>query len=282
MHGRPDRVQLYNFEFPRAGPKRYDTVVTLSYCDQSGDSKQIVDFLKNLRLVSAADSRAGGDGDVAYTDHGEPQEVGGGAGFFVSDLGHIVTNNHVVDKCAVVRAQQGEVIQEVAIVAVDPWNDLALLRQSDPAPDQVAWLREGGDASAGENVMAVGFPYGALLGSQPKVTAGIISATVGIGDDTRILQTTTPIQPGNSGGPLLDRSGNVVGVIEATLDALAIAEATGSVPQNVNFAIKSSIVRAFLDTHRVDYRTSTVGASRELPALANLGRRITVALVCFN
>ena len=130
--------------------------------------------------------------------------------------------------------------------------------------------------------MAVGFPYGALLGSQPKVTTGIISATVGIEDDSRIFQTTAPIQPGNSGGPLLDRSGNVVGVIEASLDDFAIAAATGSLPQNVNFAIKAGVIRAFLDTHRIEYRTSSLGAKRETPALANIGRDITVALVCFN
>ena len=237
VRGREHRCMVgqsaYNFEFPGAGAKRYGTVVTLSYCDQSGDSKQIVDFLKNLRLVSVADNRAvysdRGDG-VAFAEHAEPEEVGGGTGFFVSHLGHILTNHRVIDQCAVVRAQQGEITQEVSVVAADPYNDLALLRRSNPAPEEVAWLREGRGADPGENVMAVGFPYGPLLGWQPKVTTGIINATAGIWDDTRILQTTAPIQSGNSGGPLLDRSGNVVGVMEASLDDFAIAAATGSLP----------------------------------------------------
>ena len=274
------------FEFPRSGSERYyDTVVSLSHCDQFGDPGQYVEFLRNLRLVSAADNSEAYSArgyDVAYAEHGEPQEIGGGTGFFVSDRGYILTNNHVIDECSAVHAQQGEVTQEVTIVAADPWNDLALLRRSNPAPDEVAFLRGGRDADAGEEVMAVGFPYGALLGSQPKVTTGIISATVGIEDDSRAFQTTAPIQPGNSGGPLLDRSGNVVGVIEASLDDFAIAEATGSLPQNVNFAIKASVIRAFLDTHRIEYRTATLGAERESLALANIGREITVALVCFN
>jgi hypothetical protein len=95
VRGREHRCMVgqtaYNFEFPRSGSERYyDTVVSLSHCDQSGDSGQYVEFLRNLRLVSAADNSeaysARGD-DVAYAEHGVPQEVGGGTGFFVSDRG---------------------------------------------------------------------------------------------------------------------------------------------------------------------------------------------------
>ena len=77
-----------------------------------------------------------------------------------------------------------------------------------------------------------------MLGSQLKVSTGIVSATVGLLDDISQLQISAPIQPGNSGGPLLDEYGNVAGVVVAKLRALAVAKATGDIPQNVNFAVK--------------------------------------------
>ena len=284
VRGREHRCMVsqtaYNFQFPRAGPNRYGTVVTLSYCDQAGDSKHIVDFLKNLQLVSAADNRAARGQD--FVEDSEPVAASGGSGFFVSRQGYILTNNHVIDECAVVRAQIGEMNQEVAVVAADPWNDLALLRISNPAPFDAALLREGRDADVGEGVVAVGFPLQGLLASQPNVTAGTVSATAGYENDVRFLQMTAAIQPGNSGGPLFDESGNVVGVIVAKLDALQVAELTGDIPQNVNFAIKSSVARAFLATHGVDYETAPAEARFDNADIAERGRTVTVAVECIQ
>jgi S1-C subfamily serine protease len=90
-----------------------------------------------------------------------------------------------------------------------------------------------------------------LLASEANVTAGIVSALAGIGNDARFLQVTVPIQPGSSGGPLLDLQSRVVGVVVGKLDALRVASVTGDIPQNVNFAIKSSVVRSFLQASGV-------------------------------
>lgn len=242
----------YNFEFPRAGGEQYDTVVTMWYCDQHGEFREIVTFLKNLRLVGSDENRAvyaaRTDEDV-NTEDAEPGPAGAGTGFFVNRLGHIVTNFHVVSECTAVGAQHGDSAGEVTFVAGDPSNDLALLKWTGQVPSDTVTLRQGRDVSIGEGVMAVGFPFSQFLGSQPKVTTGIVSSTAGPADDVRILQVTSPVQPGSSGGPLLDESGNVVGVVVGGLGVLEFAEATGKIPQNINFAIKASVVRSFLDTH---------------------------------
>ena len=84
------------------------------------------------------------------------------------------------------------------------------------------------------------------------MTTGNVSSLIGPGDDTRSLQFTAPTQSGNSGGPLLDGDGTVVGVVTAKLNAARIHEITGDMPQNVNFALKAALARAFLDAAGVD------------------------------
>ncbi|MEX0815304.1 MAG: serine protease, partial [Dongiaceae bacterium] len=146
----------------------------------------------------------------------------------------------------------------------------------------VAAFREGRGVRAGDGVVVVGFPLRGLLASAANVTTGTVSALAGIRDDIRYLQITAPVQPGNSGGPLLDMSGNVVGVVVGKLDALAVAEVTGDIPQNVNFAIKDSVARSFLDANGIDYETAP--ADRDLSA-ADVGeraRRFTVLLECWK
>jgi len=93
----------------------------------------------------------------------------------------------------------------------------------------------------------IGFPFHGLLTSDFTVTTGIISSLAGLFNDTRFLQISAPVQPGNSGGPLLDTSGNIVGVVAEKLNALRVAKATGDIPENINFAIKTGALRDFLD-----------------------------------
>jgi serine protease Do len=85
-----------------------------------------------------------------------------------------------------------------------------------------------------------------LLATSGNFTLGNVTAVAGLGDDTRILQISAPVQPGNSGGPLLDYSGNVVGVIEGKLNAITVFTLTNDLAQNVNFAIKANVVTNFL------------------------------------
>ena len=153
-----------------------------------------------------------------------------GTGFFVSEVGHIITNAHVVENCLTVRSGG----QDLNKVAVDKQSDLAVY-VAVAKPKFFAHLRGGKGTRTGETVAAIGFPLHGLLSSDPIVTTGIVSALSGIGNDRRIIQISASVQPGNSGGPLIGEDGSVVGVVVGKLNALKMATATGDIPQNVNF-----------------------------------------------
>jgi S1-C subfamily serine protease len=168
-----------------------------------------------------------------------------GTAFFVSKDGKALTNAHVVDRCNQIRVVTGGQETTARIVARDDKNDLALLATTGIRPDQLASLRLS--VRQGEDIVVYGFPLAGLLASGGNATIGNITALAGLANDSRFLQISAPLQPGNSGGPLLDRNGNVVGIVVAKLNALDIASVTGEIPKNVNFAIKASVAAAFLD-----------------------------------
>ena len=175
------------------------------------------------------------------------------SGFYVTRSGHVLTNAHAVEHCQEVRIAPSGVAQ---VQALDRESDLALLLDNADREYLPATFREGRGIRTGASVIAVGYPLQGLVSSGPSITDGIVSATAGLGDNRRMFQMTAPIQPGSSGGPVLDAAGSVVGVATATLDAIAVARATGAIPQNVNFAVNAGTVRAFLDAEQVPYETT--------------------------
>ena len=211
----------------------------------------------------------------------EPKPVAAGTAFAINRMGEFLTNYHVVKGCLVVRLGVAGVQQDGTVVFSDERNDLALVRTRVTGVEPLRF-REGKGIRPADGVVALGFPYAGLLATSPEVTTGAVSALAGIHDDSRVLQLTAPIQPGNSGGPLLDLSGNVVGVVSARINELAIAEATGTLPQNINFAIKSAIIREFLDAHRVDYLTSQSVAKIDPADVGEMATRSTVMLECYK
>ncbi len=121
-----------------------------------------------------------------------------------------------------------------------------------------------------------------MLTSDPSVTTGNVSALAGPGDDRRFLQITAPVQQGNSGGPLLDLAGNVVGVVVAKLDAIKVANLTGDIPQNVNFAVSAWAARAFLDAYNVPYETAPSEPKLAARDVAAQAREFTVLVECWK
>jgi S1-C subfamily serine protease len=134
----------------------------------------------------------------------------------------------------------------------------------------------------GQFVMVAGYPLRGLLSSGINATTGNVSALAGPGDDTRLLQITAPVQPGNSGGPVLDQSGNVIGVVVSQLDSLEIARATGGIPQNVNFAIKGTVVRTFLEAKGVEFTTSPSTTRLDPAAVAERAAKSTILVECWK
>ena len=211
----------------------------------------------------------------AAVQDSSPRQLG--TGFFIGQEGVILTNAHVVEGCS--EASTGPSGRKAAarVIARDAENDLALLR-TEVRPVVVAALRLS--IRQGEAVVAYGYPLPGLLASSGNLTTGNVTALSGISDDSRLLQFSAPVQPGNSGGPLLDGSGNVVGVVEAKLNALRVASAIGDVPQNVNFAIKAAIVANFLRSNGIHYTTVDLRASRSPADIAEVAKRFTVPVEC--
>ena len=167
------------------------------------------------------------------------------------------------------------------MIGIDARNDLALLKSAKALPT-VAAFRGGRGVRTGEDIVVAGFPLHGLLTSDINVTKGIVSALAGPGDDRRKFQITAPVQPGNSGGPVLDASGHVVGVVVARLDALKMARRTGRLPQNVNFAISEGAARAFLDAHDVPYKTARSNTTMPTTDIAAKAKGYTVLIECWK
>lgn len=219
-----------------------------------------------------AQAKGGGDGGR------KKDELSTGTGFFVSRTGHILTNHHVVEGCKSVQVTRIGATQEPArVLAQDQTNDLALLKVNDP-PETVPTFAPR--ARIGENIYVFGFPLAGLLATSGNFTVGNVTATAGLNDDSRMVQISAPVQPGNSGGPLLDQSGKVVGVVVSKLNALRLAAVTNDVAQNVNFAIKSGVALNFLDTNGVIPPESSPEPPLDPASIAERARAFTVYIEC--
>ncbi len=202
-----------------------------------------------------------------------------GSGYALNRFGQILTNYHVVSGCYSLSVRRDAQTASAVLVAFDERNDLAVIKTNSVSLTPVKF-REGKGVRPGDAIVALGYPYAGLLTSASQTTTGTITALAGVGDDIRYVQISSPIQPGNSGGPVLDASGHVVGTVVATLNALSVAKTTGSILQNVNFAIKSSIVRDFLDSKGINYETEPSLDSLNAADVSEIGVKSLVIVEC--
>jgi S1-C subfamily serine protease len=186
-----------------------------------------------------------------------------GTGFFISP-DTLVTNYHVVGGCGELRLRKnGGDTSGVRLLATSASDDLAVLRT--PARGKsFLKLRVGAPIKPAEPVLVFGYPLAQALSSAGNTTLGNVTALSGLRDDSRYLQISAAVQPGNSGGPAVDEAGRLMGVVVSKLNAMAIARATGDIPQNVNFAIKVSTLVNFLEAHNIRYEPAEAAAT-ELP-----------------
>jgi S1-C subfamily serine protease len=208
-----------------------------------------------------------------------PSPTKAGSGFLVNNQGYIVTNQHVVNGCSALEVRTPVMQREATLVASDETNDIAVLKSN---IQQSTWLsfRKGSGIRPGDQVVLLGFPFSRLLTSAPSVTIGAVSALAGLHDDARFLQISAPVQPGNSGGPLLDSSGNVVGLAVATMNALAALKTTGFIPQNVNFAVKATLALDFLEARGISYDTRTSSVELSAAEIAEKAAQAVVLVEC--
>jgi S1-C subfamily serine protease len=172
-----------------------------------------------------------------------------GTGFVVSEKGFIVTNNHVVSKSESIEVifprDDKSVSYNAEVLVGNQKKDVSILEISDTSFAGFKDIPYGirSEYSSGDGVFTLGYPMSTVMGESVKVTEGIISSTSGVKDSNLYLQTTVPVQPGNSGGPLFNMNGNVVGITTSTLNE----EATGVDVENVNYSIKSEHILPILN-----------------------------------
>jgi S1-C subfamily serine protease len=211
------------------------------------------DAIERVRVAmnGESDSSSNGREEVASTgargDSNLPEPLVGatssGSGFFVGKQGYFITNAHVVEGGKKFSVYHSGRSLNAELIQVSKVADLALLKVTAAVPG-IEIAEE--EAEAGQDVFAVGYPNPEIQGIEVKVTKGVISSSKGFQDDATRYQIDAAVQPGNSGGPLCDSSGRLVGVVVSGLNQIAVASRTGSIPQNVNYAIKASEVNAIL------------------------------------
>lgn len=173
---------------------------------------------------------------------------GSGSGFFLSEDGYLATNYHVIDGAKVIEVsivRNGEWEHHPAkVVLSDKQNDLSILKIEDPNFAQlppIPYNFTTGVKDTGSEVFTLGYPIADIMGDEVKFTDGKISSKSGIQGDVTVYQISVPIQPGNSGGPLFDNNGNLVGITSSGLNRDYFKS------ENVNYAIKSSYLKALVD-----------------------------------
>ncbi|NTG20655.1 trypsin-like serine protease [Agrobacterium rhizogenes] len=203
-----------------------------------------------------------------------------GTGFAVSTDGWMLTNAHVVEGCTRIEVKgKGDATDP----RIDSNNDLALIKIAAPEPLKPIVFRRA-PTRLGEDLVAIGYPLATLLADSVKVTTGNVNALAGLRNDTRYIQISTPIQPGNSGGPVVDRDGFLMGITTATLSK-ETADQIGITAQNVNFAIRASVADLFMQSQSVVSQSGDKAADQQPISTADLAEKLTPSvfqILCYG
>jgi len=205
--------------------------------------------------------------------------IGSGSGFFVSSNGYAVSNEHVVGICRKVATKINGKVIYFDILSTDTKNDLGLIKTNYKNSNYLSIKKNG--AEFGEDIIAFGFPLSDALSSSIKLTKGIVSALSGPGNNFSEIQIDAAIQPGNSGGPILNMEGQVVGVASSGLNKLFMLEQTEYIPENVNFAVAAPTLINFLKANGVTSSNKSFRIKNS-KQLAKIGRPSTLQLFCMN
>tara|TARA_B100000959_G_scaffold207613_1_gene217900 strand:+ start:353 stop:1501 length:1149 start_codon:yes stop_codon:yes gene_type:complete len=194
-----------------------------------------------------------------------------GSGFYFTSSGYILTNNHVIEGCRKVTLRHNGQEVSANVIATDSKNDLAILK-SNVRPSRFYKLSQG-DAKLLDNVIIAGYPLGKRVSSAIKTSKGSITSLAGYGDNYSNFQTDAALNQGNSGGPILNNSGDVVGVAVANYGKQAGVE-------SFNFGIKSSTVKTFIESNDIIFK---IGSKKYLSneQLSSLITNATIYLECW-
>lgn len=277
--------QLSIFSASNASAQRSTAVATLREYDCPNKTWRIVEaqgFLDRLATIKSSQTPAVVTGvqpiqpntvvNLVYTALCEGK--GSGTGVIVAG-GRVLTNSHVVDRCRKLETSFESSRYETKIIAQDKAADLALLEVANLPRASALSLRR--TAVSGESVTVAGFPLASVLANDMNVQIGIVNSLAGIGNNMSQFQVSATMQPGNSGGPVLDKSANLLGLAVAKLSTSASTMLNAN---NVNFAIKPEILRLFLSTNQITVREVDSGARLETEQVAERARQVTVKIDC--
>lgn len=211
-----------------------------------------------------------------FPDTNARQNKSAGSGYFITENGHIGTNYHVVEGCSRIRiADHGP----ARLVKSDPTNDLAIIHVETSEPHTVARFRSA-PVRRGEEIYVLGFPFSDLLGNNLTISEGIVSSLAGIGGDVTNFHLSAPVQPGNSGGPVLDASGDLVGTVVAKLDAMKTLEVAGTLPENVNFAVHGNMMAILMRSANLTPIYASPTEEMTAADVSSKAEKFTVQVLC--
>ena len=223
-----------------------------------GHEKIQVNYLKGTIYVFTFDARystnGGQDYQTTQTLICQPIDKSGingnsgasGTAFFVSNKGHLLTNNHVVDGCSISKITYQNKDYDTKLLATDKTLDLALLKADLSNKSYFNFSKDGTNKLS--KIYVAGYPLGKGLSDDLKITSGIVSSLKGFDDNSNEIQIDAPINPGNSGGPIINENGDLV--------AIAVSGLAKDQTEGINFGIKSSAAELFLKSNKVTPKKS--------------------------
>ena len=203
--------------------------------------------------------------------------VGTGSGYLVDKNGHVVTNEHVVNGCSVITTGKNNTAE---LLRADATNDIAIIKTTD-AEKYRPMSFAGKDPALGQRIFVSGFPLNQIL-ENLNFTSGTVSSEVGLMQNINQFQFTAPIQPGNSGGPILNEYGGILGMSVATVSNKKFEEMVDTLVQNINFGIRQSSVQSLLDQEGINYETGNPNWLRNEESVAKEAKAGTVLIKCWN
>lgn len=210
-------------------------------------------------------------------DFNDYDVTGTGSGYLVDDIGHIVTNHHVIEECSIITIGKNNLADAVRS---DPANDIAIIKAENTDGYQpLSFARN--DPALGQRIFVSGFPLNQIL-ENLNFTSGTVSVEVGLFQNINQFQFTAPIQPGNSGGPIFNENGGVVGMSVASASNQKFEELVDTLVQNINFGIRQSSVRSLLDQERISYETGNPNWFKGEESVAEQAKSGTFLIKCWN
>jgi len=229
------------------------SVGTHTYLTKGGEALTVPVYDPGMPVGPLREKVVTMEGRPATGPKGGPssdEPYGNGSGFFISEDGLFISNAHVVANATKIEVRTGAGKQRATVLQIDKEKDLALLRVTIPKGSVPALTISTNVATLGAQVFTIGYPMVELQGSRPKFTDGRVSSLAGFRDDPDQMQISVPVQPGNSGGPLVDMNGDIMGVVVGRMNDLKVIKIAGSVPQNVNYAVKGATLIQFLNANK--------------------------------